>query len=57
MSMLCWRAMLRTSGLDFVRRNSSTVCSRPFFPPPDGCAPPSPDAASPCCPAPGLCSS
>src|SRR4051812_48418602 len=28
MSMPCSRAILRTSGLDFVRRNSSAVCSR-----------------------------
>src|ERR1041384_7613465 len=36
MSMPCSRAMLRTSGLDLVRRNSSTVCAPPA---PRGCAP------------------
>src|SRR5947209_12827937 len=32
MSMPCSLAMLRTSGLDLVRRNSSAVCSRPLPP-------------------------
>src|SRR5881275_665720 len=35
MSMPCSRAMLRTKGLDFVRRNSSTVCAPPL---PRACA-------------------
>src|SRR5205085_11371685 len=35
MSMPCSRAILRTKGLDFVRRNSSTVCAPPL---PRACA-------------------
>jgi hypothetical protein len=69
MSMLCSRAMLRTSGLDFVRRKSSADCAPPFVPVPasTACAspfpPPAPVAGAPdccCCPsafAPGRWSS